>query len=982
MEYVFGDYTLDTRRYELRRAGVPVPLRPKVFHLLAYLLAHRERVVSRQELGEHLWPRHFVSEATLDACLAQARQAVGDSGRRQQVIQTRHGYGYRFAAAVQVHEGPSREGETASVSATSPPEPPAGEPAQGPVGAAGVPVLVPAAPHTAPLLLTSARPTPPQPLAEERKEVTVLVCTLADAAGCAQRLEAEALHQRMQAFLALVLEEVERYGGTLQRVLDDGALVLFGAPLAYEDHAQRGVLAALAIQRRLQAAHPTPALPSGEVWAVRIGLHTGQLIIGQLGEAGRLTFTSVGETLQLAVELAQWAAPGTIVVSEATARRVQGAVRLEAGRPMPRRGATTPRLAYKVLGLGPRRASLATHAGRPLTPFVGRRLELATLRALLRRVESGQGQVVGIVGEPGMGKTRLVYEFWHSLGSTRVTCLEGHCDAYSQAIPLLPLQDIVRQACGLTEADPAAVTAAQVHRHLQALDISAAEVAPYLLHLLGVPEATAGLAELSPQAIRLRTFAALDRLLLQHSQRGPVLVVVENLHWIDPTSHEYFAELVERIAGVPLLLVTYRPGYRPPWMDKSYATQLTLAQLSPADSQRVVQAVLPARQLPDRLLQDILERAGGNPLFLEELAWTVKEHGGGQLPPEIPTTVQAVLAARIDRLPPEEKRLLQAASVIGMEVPLVLLQAMAERPAEELRRSLTHLQAAEFLYETRLLPDVEYRFKHALTHQVAYGSLLQGRRRELHARIVEALEALAGEWVSGQVDRLAHHALRGELWDKALAYCRQAGEKALARSAYREAVSYFEQALGALAHLPQQRDTLEQAIDLRLALRSALLPSASLGRILAYLREAESLAEALDDPRRPAQVSLFLSDHFWIMGAYDQAIASGRRALALATADAEGILQALANQYLGLAYYVRGDYRRAIDLIRHIAAALGGARRHERFGRLFLPAVYSRAWLAWCHAELGRFAEGRAFGEEGLRIAEAAAQPPSLMIAS
>jgi tetratricopeptide (TPR) repeat protein len=396
----------------------------------------------------------------------------------------------------------------------------------------------------------------------------------------------------------------------------------------------------------------------------------------------------------------------------------------------------------------------------------------------------------------------------------------------------------------------------------------------------------------------------------------------------------------------------------------------------------VVQAVLPARQLPDRLLQDILGRAGGNPLFLEELAWTVKEHGGGQLPPEIPTTVQAVLAARIDRLPPEEKRLLQAASVIGMEVPLVLLQAMAERPAEELRRGLTHLQAAEFLYETRLLPDVEYRFKHALTHQVAYGGLLQGRRRELHARIVEALEALAGERVTGQVDRLAHHALRGELWDKALAYCRQAGEKALARSAYREAVSYFEQALGALAHLPQQRDTLEQAIDLRLALRSALLPSASLGRILAYLREAESLAEALDDPRRLAQVSLFLSDHFWIMGAYDQAIASSQRALALATADAEGVLQALANQYLGLAYYARGDYRRAIDLIRHIAAALGGARRHERFGRLFLPAVYSRAWLAWCHAELGRFAEGRACGEEGLRIAEAAEHPPSLMIAS
>ena len=267
---------------------------------------------------------------------------------------------------------------------------------------------------------------------------------------------------------------------------------------------------------------------------------------------------------------------------------------------------------------------------------------------------------------------------------------------------------------------------------------------------------------------------------------------------------------------------------------------------------------------------------------------------------QVPATVQAVLAARIDRLPPEEKRLLQTAAVIGTEVPLPLLQAIAEVPEAALHRGLAHLQAAEFLYETRLFPEREYTFKHALTHEVAYGSLLQERRRALHARIVEALEALAGDRVAEQVERLAHHALRGEVWDKALTYCRQAGEKAMARSAHREAVGYFEQALSALPHLPEQRDTLEQAIDLRFALRAALFPSRRLwayaGVICARPRPSP---QALDDPRRLGQVSAFLSHQFYFTGAYDQAIAAAQRALVLGTAGGDEVLHALANQYLG-----------------------------------------------------------------------------------
>jgi class 3 adenylate cyclase/tetratricopeptide (TPR) repeat protein len=957
MRYVFGNYTLDTLCCELRRAEALVPLRPKVFHLLAYLLTHRDRLISRQELCTQLWPDQFVSDATLDACLAQARRAVGDSGRTQYVIQTRHGHGYRFVAAVAVYEHPAGEDDSIS----TPPLPHAS------TGADPAQVRV-ATPH-------------PHLLMGERKVVTTLVCTLPNVATWAQHLETEVLHQRMQRFFALVLEEVERYGGTLQRVLDDSALVLFGAPLAHEDHAQRAVLAARALQQRLHASRPEPALPLAEVLTVCIGLHTGRILLGRLAADGRLTFTPVGDTLHLATWLSQQAAPGTILVSDATARLVQDVVCLEAWPPTPNPGLTTT-TAYRVLGHSPRRARLATPAGRLLGPFVGRQLELATLQVLLTRVEAGQGQVVSLVGEPGMGKTRLVYEFWKSLGSTRVTYLEGQCDSYGQAIPYLPLQDIVRHACSISEAQSLSVITARLQQHLQVLGLDTAEVAPYLMHLLGVPDTTAGLTGLSPQAIRVQTFAALDQLLLRQSQRQPLLMVMENLHWIDPTSQEYLGELVERIVGQPLmLLATFRPGYRSPWMDKSYATQLTLPRLGPEDSQRVVHAVLPTVQLADHLLQDILGKAAGNPLFLEELAWAVKEPGGGQLPPEIPTTVQAILATRIDRLSPEAKYLLQTAAVIGLEVPRPLLQAVAGLPEAVLGDALSHLRAAEFLYETRLGPKGVYAFKHALTHEVAYGSLLQERRRALHACILATLESCYPAHLTDQVERLAHHACRGEVWDKALAYLHRAGLKAVQRSAYREAMAFCEEALRALQHLPDSRDTLAQAIDLRLDLRAAYITTREFGRLLAHLRAAETMAQTLGDERRLGRIYCYMANYFQQIGDHQRGIEFGQRALAMAMSREDVEIRVQTHYFLGQAYYALGDYRQAMTVVRRNVVSLRGDLLRASCGLTSLASVSSRVVLVKCLAEIGAFAEGILRGEEAVSIAEVSDHSHSCFLA-
>ena len=378
---------------------------------------------------------------------------------------------------------------------------------------------------------------------------------------------------------------------------------------------------------------------------------------------------------------------------------------------------------------------------------------------------------------------------------------------------------------------------------------------------------------------------------LASSQQHPLVLAVENLHWIDPTSEAFLASLIEYLAGARLfVLLTYRPGYRPPWIDKSYATQMVLPPLSARDSRRMLASVLPTDTTSATLEQQILAKAQGNPFFLEEIAQTLVDQGalrhesGMTLPPtmQLPATVQEVLAARIDQLLPEEKRLLQAAAVIGKDVPFAVLQAITELSEEALHRGLAPLQAAEFLYETRFFPVREYTFKHALTHEVAYGSLHQERRRTLHARIVEALEALYANRLGEQVERLAHHALRGEVWDKAVTYCQQAGARAYDRAAFREAVASFDQALQALEHLPEHGDTRVLAIELRLALAGPLSALGEHGRPVALLGEAEALARAFDDRGRLVQVLARMATVLRITGDPDGAIAAGQQALALA----------------------------------------------------------------------------------------------------
>jgi tetratricopeptide (TPR) repeat protein len=691
----------------------------------------------------------------------------------------------------------------------------------------------------------------------------------------------------------------------------------------------------------------------------------------------------------------QMALPGTIRLTAETLRLAEGFIQVQTLGPVPVKGLVAPVEVFELVGASGIRRRLQAAAARGLTRFVGRQAELVALQQALERAEAGHGQVVALVGEAGVGKSRLVYECIRSHRTQGWMILESSSVSYGKATAYLPVRDLLKAYCQIEERDEGRRIREKLTGKLLTLDDTLRPTLPVFLALLDVPVEDPTWQALDPPQRRQQTLEAMKRLILRESQEQPLLLVFEDLHWIDTETQALLDSLVESLPTTRLLLlVNYRPEYQHGWGSKTYYTQLRLDPLLPTSADEFLLALLGDDTSLEPLKQLLIARTEGNPFFLEESVRTLVETGVLVGTPgsyrlvqplqglQVPATVQAVLAARIDRLPPEEKRLLQTAAVVGTEVPFALLQAIAEAAEEALHRGLAHLQAAEFLYETSLFPERAYTFKHALTHEVAYGGLLQERRRALHARIVEALEALTGDRMSEQGERLAHHALRGEVWDKALAYCRQAGEKSLARSAYREAVGYFEQALSALAHLPETRDTREQAIDLRFALRNALGPSGDMGRVLTLLREAEVLAVVLDDPRRLGRVSLFLCNYFYIMGAHDQALAAGQRALALATASGEVVLQALANYFLGFTCWLQGNYHQAVDYSRQTVASFDGVHRRERFGLPQLPAVLSRATLAACHAELGSFAEGIAFGEEGRRIAEADGRPGSLIVAS
>jgi class 3 adenylate cyclase/tetratricopeptide (TPR) repeat protein len=769
--------------------------------------------------------------------------------------------------------------------------------------------------HLAEKILTSR-----SALEGERKQVTVLFCDLANSTPIAERIGPEAMHTLLNRFFEVALNAVHRYEGTINQFLGDGFMALFGAPLAHEDHARRAVLAALALQRTLKEAHLGE--PFGVECAFRMGLNSGLVVVGSIGDNLRMDYSAIGDTTNLAARLQQLAEPGTILVSESTTRLVQGAVRLEALPLVQVKGKTEPVPIYKVIGTLPRRSPIASRSERTLSPFVGRERELATLEALFTQVASGQGQVVGIVAEAGGGKSRLLYEFRQRLAGKRVTYLEGCCLSYGGSIPYHPVIDLIRNNCGLTETEPPETIIAKVRFALQEVGINFEESAPFLLHLLGVQEGAESIAMLTPEAMRTRTFDTLIQMSLQGSQQRPLIFEIEDLHWIDQTSEEFLRAFVESLVGASImLLVTYRPGYRPAWLEKSYATQVSLRSLTAPDALRVVHSTRQHTPLLETVIQTIIGKSQGNPFFLEELTRAVMEHGDLPRETTVPDTIQGVLMARIDRLPEETKRLLQTASVLGREFSPRLLEAMWER-TETLDALFVDLKRLEFLYERTGVEEPVYVFKHALTQEVAYESLLTSRRQALHAVAGQVLEKFYADHLEDAYDHLAYHYARTDNSAKAIEYLTRVAEKAAQNHAHMEAVTALQ---SALSHVGCLRGAEQDPYYLDLLLR--LVPSlhfvGHFPESLEILLHHRQRFERVQDPWRTGPYYFWLGHTYTYLGDQAQTIHYARQALECASRCEDQVT-------LGKAYYLlarddgywAGHFRRGIEYSRHAIAAL------------------------------------------------------------
>jgi class 3 adenylate cyclase len=714
-------------------------------------------------------------------------------------------------------------------------------------------------PHLAEKILTSR-----SALEGERKQVTVLFIDIANSTPLAEQLGPEAMHTLLNQFFALLLEEVHCFEGTANQFLGDGAMCLFGAPIAHEDHARRAVLAALGIQRRVQAWRPEMAKQYEVDFAVRMGLNSGLVVVGSIGDNLRMDYSAIGDTTNVSARLQAIAAPGTILVTDATARLVQGTIRLEPLPPVTVKGKEEPVGVFNVIGPLPQRSPISSRGDRTLSTFVGRERELATLDELLIQVENGQGQVVGIVAEAGQGKSRLLYEFRERLEGKPVTYLDGRCLSYGQASPYHPITNIVRHHCGIVETDRPETISAKVHTVLQEVGMDPEQSAPYLLQLLGVPEGTEAIAMLTPEAVRMRTFATLRQMSVSGAQQHPLIVEVEDLHWVDQTSEAYLMFLVENLAGAKILLLTsYRPGYQPPWLDKSYATQLSLQHLAPQEALTIVHSTDPGGVLTDHLAQMIIKKAEGNPFFLEELTRTVAESGESTVEMAVPDTIQGVLSARIDRLPESDKQLLQTASVLGREFSLPLLQAIWEIEVD-VKLVLQELRRQEFLFERSGDDEPLYVFKHALTQDVAYESLLNARRQDLHRTAGRALEQLYADRLEEVYYPLAYHYVKANEAEKAVAYLDILIDKAMQAYAYAEAVMMSQQALVQAEQLIDERDQTVIALAIRQA--ESLFWLGRRQESIDLLLSHQPRLEGLQNPQLAGQYYLWLGYIYCFQG--------------------------------------------------------------------------------------------------------------------
>jgi class 3 adenylate cyclase/tetratricopeptide (TPR) repeat protein len=809
----------------------------------------------------------------------------------------------------------------------------------------------------------------------ERKQVTVLFCDIVESSGLAERLGPESMHELLDQALRLMAEAVHRYEGSVNQFLGDGLMALFGAPLALEEHALRAVQAAMAIRETISGYSEQLRRDNGLELRLRMGLNTGLVVVGRIGDDLRMDYTAVGDTTNLAARMETVAEPGAIVITASTQRLVEGYVRSESLGAVHVKGRSDPISAYRVIGRKRAQSRMELSAERGLTRLVGRERELGLLHDRMARARDGHGQVVAVIGEPGIGKSRIIYEFRRSLENERVTWLEGHCLGYGQGTPYLPLLGILRASFHIEEGDNPLQVAAKLREGIQQIDPALEATVPFLGDLFGLPADTEALQRLDPKDRRQKTFEAIRALTSAAARRRLQIIVVEDLHWIDKTSEDYLAFASESLAAVPVLLITtHRPGYAVRWADKTFYSQIALDMLSEPQAESMVTAILGSQDAPRDFCRIVQEKAEGNPLFVEEITASLLERdvlvreGGtmrwaGNLAVEVPASVQDIIRARIDRLEEPVKRTVQTAAVIGREFGFQLLARISEMgPTGEVQHYLDTLKHLELIREKTFFLELAYIFKHALTQDVTYQTLLSHRRQQLHASIGRAIEELYADRVEEQAGIIAYHYARSDKPAKGIEYAVLAGDRAVRLYANAEARTYYQQAVELTRELPASSERQRAHIDAILKLCTVAFTREHFQQDLANLEHALALADTLADEPRTAQVLYWIARIHYVKGQLANAVEFAEKSLALAESLRDEGLIVWPSNLIGRVCTVIGDYVKASTMLQRCVSIL------ERLGNRSELATASSI-LGVALAAIGEFEQALKFSEQGLGLA-------------
>jgi len=815
----------------------------------------------------------------------------------------------------------------------------------------------------------------------ERKLVTVLLADVANFTALSEKLDPEEVHQIMDGCFRILMDEIHKYEGTINQFTGDGVMALFGAPVAHEDHAQRACYAALSIQNTLRNYGEKMKKERAVRFKMRIGLNSGPVVVGSIGDDLRMDYTAIGDTINLASRMETTAKPGTVLLSGHTYKLVKDYFKFESLGKIRVKGKEEPQDTYKLLAISEVKTKIEAAAVAGLTKFVGRRREMEALQDALEKARSGAGQVVGVVGEAGVGKSRLIVEMRRLFPKEDYGYLEGRCLHYGGSMAYLPLQDILRSYFEVKEGEREFLIKKKMREKIFQLDEKLKTVLPPFQELLSLKVEDEAYPKLEPKQKREKIFEAMRDLFIRESQNKPLILVFEDLHWIDKTSEEFLDYFIGWLANTPVLLILlYRPEYTHHWGSKSYYSNLRVDQLSIPTSAELVQSILTEGEVVPELSNLILGKAAGNPLFMEELTHSLLENGSIQKKDhqyflsrsasdiQVPDTIQGIIAARIDRLDEGLKRIMHVASVIGREFAFHILQSITEMK-EELKSHLLNLQGLEFIYEKRLFPELEYIFKHALTQEVAYNSLLLKRRKEIHEKIGGAIEEIYPNRLEEFYEMLAYHYSKSENLDKACQYLKVSGNKAMRSYSNLEAFHFYKDAVGILKQKPEtvqnKKECLEVILLTAVPMRLLGYPEDS----LKVLEEAERLCKEVGDKKSLAAISTSIGLFHSLTGD----VTRGRK-YQEAFFEAEGIqdIETMAPVGYGLCYsYLwEGEFRKIVNIAPKVIDSLEkNQREHEFFG--VAANVYStlQALYGCGLGLLGKLAEGESLCEKALSFA-------------